>query len=83
MCFQLHVNAPSGNVEDMCCIIFHFFMECFFNRQMAVRNAVKERWAPILSSDSEPACHKLLSLRTRTHGQKGTQICDPLANKCP
>ena len=22
-------------------------------------------------------------LRARTHGQKGTQICDPLANKCP
>ena len=23
------------------------------------------------------------SLRVRTHGQKGTQICDPFANKCP
>ena len=22
-------------------------------------------------------------LGARTHGQKGTQICDPLANKCP
>ena len=22
-------------------------------------------------------------LRARTQGQKGTQICDPLANKCP
>ena len=24
-----------------------------------------------------------LHFRARPHGQKGTQICDPLANKCP
>ena len=24
-----------------------------------------------------------MHLKGRTHGQKGTQICDPLANKCP
>ena len=22
-------------------------------------------------------------IKGRSHGQKGTQICDPLANKCP
>ena len=26
---------------------------------------------------------KTLGLRARTHGQKGTQICDLCANKCP
>ena len=29
------------------------------------------------------ALQLLLFVRARTHGQIGTQICDPLANKCP
>ena len=28
-------------------------------------------------------CWKFGRARARTHGQKGTIICDPLANKCP
>ena len=30
-----------------------------------------------------PISEKEFGLRARTHGQKGTQICDSLANKCP
>ena len=38
---------------------------------------------PSISTVLEAQNFNFSLLKDRTHGQKGTQICDPLANKCP